>query len=80
MENAIEQMKEAFRDSFMRPQCYAGKDIEMDLMQSDMDVESDKVYCRLSADGFLDCTDWHGPFDTVEDAAFFLIETYAEWE
>jgi len=78
MENAIEQMKTAFRDSFMQPQCYVGADIEWELMQADIDVESDKVYCRLSADGFLDCTEWHGPFDTVEESALFLIETYTE--
>lgn len=78
MTNAIEEMREEFRDSFMQPQCYIGADVEDALMQSDMDCESEKYYCRLSASGFLDCTDWHGPFDTIEDSAIFLVETYGE--
>ena len=78
MSDAIAEMKAAFRDSFMQPECFMGADIEYDLMQSGMDVEGDKYYCRLSASGFLDCTDWHGPFDSVNDCAAYLVETYAE--
>jgi len=79
MSNAIETMRETFRDSFMQPECFSGGAIEYELMQSGLDVESDKFYCRLSASGFLDCTDWHGPFDSVEDSAMFLVETYGEY-
>lgn len=79
MTNAIETMRETFRDSFMQPECFIGADIEFELMQSDMDIESDKYYCRLSASGFLDCTDWHGPFDSAEESALFLVETYGEY-
>ena len=78
MENPITEMKTAFADSFMQPECYVGSDIEHELMQADMDVESDKFYCRLSASGFLDCTDWHGPFDSIEECAVHLVETYAD--
>jgi len=80
MENAIETMRETFRDSFMKPECYVGADIECELMQSGLDVESDKFYCRLSASGFLDCTDWNGPFDSVSECAMHLVETYGESE
>jgi len=80
MTNAIETMYETFRDSFMKPECFLGADIELELMHSDMDCESDKYYCRLSARGFLDCTDWHGPFDTIEESALFLVEFYGESE
>jgi len=31
---------------------------------------------RLSAPGFLDCTDWVGPFETAEKAARELLELY----
>ena len=78
MENPVTLMKTAFADSFMQPECYVGSDIEYELMQSGMDVESDKFYCRLSANGFLDCTDWHGPFDSIEECAVHLVETYAD--
>ena len=79
MANAIETMRETFRDSFMQPECFIGADIEFELMQADMDIESDKFYCRLSASGFLDCTDWHGPFDSVAECAEWLVETYGEY-
>lgn len=79
MTNAIEEMRETFRDSFMQPQCYMGADIEEALMQSNMDCEADKFYCRLSASGFLDCTDWHGPFDSVDECAIHLVETYGDY-
>ena len=75
---AIDEMKQAFSESFMQPQCFIGSDIEYELMDSGMDVEIDKYYCRLSADGFLDCTDWHGPFDSAEDCAEFLLDTYCD--
>ena len=78
MENIIQTMRETFRDSFMKPECFIGADIESELLQSDMDAESDKYYCRLSASGFLDCTEWHGPFDSREESALFLVETYGE--
>ena len=67
----------AFAGQFMQPKFYMGEDIELELMHADMDVEGDKFYCRLSADGYLDCTDWHGPFDTIDEAAQALIDTYA---
>ncbi len=33
-------------------------------------------YARLSASGYMDCTDWNGPFKTREEAEAFLVETY----
>ena len=80
MTNAIETMRETFRDSFMQPECFMGADIELELMQSDIDCEFDKYYCRLSASGFLDYTEWHGPFDSVSECALHLVETYGESE
>ena len=74
----IDEMKQAFAESFMKPQCFVGSDIEYELMESGMDVETDKYYTRLSADGYLDCTDWHGPFDSVEYCAEFLLDTYCD--
>jgi len=31
---------------------------------------------RLSAPGYLDCTDWMGPYDSAEEARLAVIEAY----
>ncbi len=31
---------------------------------------------RLSASGYLDCTDWSGPFDSEKEAKEFLSDLY----
>ena len=33
-------------------------------------------YARLSAPGYLDCTEWAGPFGSEYKAAEYLVETY----
>lgn len=33
-------------------------------------------YARLSAPGYLDCTDWSGPFKTEEEALQYVMELY----
>lgn len=33
-------------------------------------------YARLSAPGYLDCTDWVGPFETEEEADGYLGDYY----
>lgn len=33
-------------------------------------------FCRLSAPGYMDCTDWIGPFDTEADAEAELAKDY----
>jgi len=78
MNNSIKIMKETFKESFLQPQCYKGEDIEYELLESGLDVESNSYYCRLSANGFLDCTDWHGPFGSIEECADYLVETYGD--
>jgi len=35
-------------------------------------------YHRLSAPGYMDCTDWSGPFDTEEAAVADLLSTYGD--
>lgn len=76
--NAIQTMRETFRGSFMQPQCYRGSDIEEAILEAGLDCEADGIYCRLSASGYLDCTDWHGPFKTIEEAAQCLVDLYGE--
>lgn len=38
----------------------------------------DAFWSRLSAPGYMDCTDWNGPHDTAEDAMDALCEDYAQ--
>lgn len=78
MATVLNQLQKAFEGRFMQPKAYMGKDIESEILEAGLDLEYDKFYCRLSADGYLDCTDWHGPFDTIDDCAQFLIDTYAD--
>jgi len=78
MVNVIETMRATFAGHFMQPECYRGSDIEEAILEAGLDCEADGIYCRLSASGYLDCTDWHGPFETVADAARYLIDTYGE--
>jgi hypothetical protein len=33
-------------------------------------------YARLSAPGYLDCTEWAGPFPTLEKAKAYIADTY----
>lgn len=35
-------------------------------------------FARLSAPGYLDCTDWCGPFDTAEAAEAYIQSMYFE--
>jgi hypothetical protein len=34
------------------------------------------IFARLSAPGYLDATDWDGPFETIEEAQEHIRETY----
>ncbi len=33
-------------------------------------------YCRLSAPGYLDSTEWSGPFESEEEAMASLVDTF----
>jgi len=79
MPDAIERMREAFADSFMKPEAFrCDADTESMLLESGLDVEHGAIYARLSASGFLDCTDWSGPFDSLDAAADELVRLYAD--
>jgi hypothetical protein len=78
MNPTIAEMNRAFANSFMKPQAFRGVDIESEILESGMDYDADGLYCRLSASGYLDCTDWHGPFATLEECADCLMDNYAD--
>lgn len=48
--------------------------------QEDGDVNVERIlfrwWARLTAPGYLDCTDWHGPYDTHAAACEGLSELY----
>jgi hypothetical protein len=35
-----------------------------------------KFWCRLSAPGYMDCTEWSGPFDTLAEARSHIRDMY----
>ena len=74
------EMKQAFRGDFMQPEIVQGRHIGEDVIVDHHAMEYDAAgwYARLSASGFLDCTDWVGPFADPDDAMRHLYETYAE--
>ena len=36
------------------------------------------IYWRLSAPGYMDCTEWSGPFETEEEAVADMLHLYAD--
>lgn len=42
------------------------------------DANQPGFYHRLSANGYMDCTDWSGPFQNVEDAMVDLLSQYVD--
>jgi len=73
-----DELRAAFSDSFLKPEAFRlDESTEYALAESGLDLEPGAIYARLSASGFLDCTEWSGPFDTVEAAGRHLIDTYA---
>lgn len=48
------------------------------LEKMDEDTDLPGFYGRLSANGYLDCTDWSGPFETESEAMADLILSYTE--
>lgn len=42
------------------------------------ELEKPGWYHRLSAPGYLDCTDWTGPFDCEEEANSDLCDMYGD--
>ena len=78
MQTAVQRCNAAFHDSFMKPHVMQGKDDELTIMEAGLDLEDDGYYCRLSASGYLDCTDWSGPYATIEEAAQALLDLYGD--
>jgi len=65
-------------DGHMCCKFYQGGCIQSEVMEAGLDLDDNAIYARLSADGFLDCTELTGPHDSVADAANELIRLYGE--
>ena len=46
--------------------------------QEELEEVCEGFYCRLSAPGYLDATEWSGPYDTRDEALSALVDMYAE--
>ena len=64
--------------AFMQPEAeYLTKDdvLEFKVCEILEDAEAG-WYSRLSAPGYLDCTDWSGPFESEQEALDYIMETF----
>ena len=69
----VEESIAQLNAGFMTPQI-------QDFMEDDPETEGNGAgyYHRLSASGYMDCTDWSGPFQSEECAVADLLQTYAD--
>ena len=71
------------QNEFMRPFASKFTDAEANELfpEDEIDVERADLagwYARLSAPGYMDATDWIGPFDSEDESLQALYETYGE--
>jgi len=80
VESSLANLNEEFMQPDVQP---FSQDEALELM-AELDAEADPsedlagYYFRLSAPGYLDCTDWSGPFQSEEEAVADLLSQYAE--
>lgn len=51
---------------------------QYDIEREDIEVIKGAWMARLSAPGYLDCTEWTGPFETEAEARAYLSDTYGD--
>lgn len=69
VEQAVAELNAGFMTPDVQEFCFPDEDCE---------ITEAGIYYRLSASGYLDCTDWHGPFETEEQAVADMISTYCD--
>lgn len=79
----VEQSLAALNDGFMVPYVeffHGNPETGAFLEPNDPrhDIGEPGFYHRLSADGYMDCTEWVGPFDTQNGAVADLLSMYGE--
>ena len=66
------RMVDAYGESCACPADVAG-------LQECYEIEetySGKWFCHLSAPGYMDATEWSGPFDTIAQARQYIVDTF----
>jgi hypothetical protein len=83
---AHRDLEEAFDGQFLQPEIVGPETFQLSqdgcwvpqYSGGSMTEETAHGYfARLSASGYLDCTEWGGPFETEAEAARYLLDTYA---
>ena len=64
--------------AFMQPQayCFTADEIEEIANEQELEDADPGWYSRLSAAGYLDCTDWSGPFETEGEALDYICDLH----
>ena len=66
--------------AFMRPEATYWEGDELAEMAMHQEIEAADAdpgwYSRLSAAGYLDCTDWSGPFETEGEALDYICDLH----
>lgn len=78
-ENEVREWAESQNNEFMQPSvAYFDSTEWCDAIEGDRrNPENHGWYVRLSAPGYLDCTDWEGPFDSEFEAMAELYDMFA---
>lgn len=77
--DALEWLNEQLGE-FMQPSAsyFDAKEWQDTIDADRYDPDSAGWYSRLSAPGYLDCTEWQGPYESEAHALVALYETYGE--
>jgi hypothetical protein len=73
---------------YLVPQEFIGKQIDVTAKEAQPYIQGEFIqarvvdgYCvRLSSPGYLDCTEWFGPFETYEEAQDHLTTLFGDIE
>jgi len=80
VESSLANLNEGFMQPDVQP---FSQDEALELM-AELDAEADPsedlagYYFRLSAPGYMDCTDWSGPYQTEEGAVAEMLNQFAD--
>jgi len=80
VESSLANLNEEFMQPDVRP---FSQDEALELIAeagAEIDPTEDLAgyYFRLSAPGYLDCTDWSGPYATEDEAVANMLSIYAD--
>ena len=55
--------------------CPQGYELQVEGHEYEHHIEG-KWWCRLTAPGYMDCTEWSGPFDTLQEAKAEIVNMF----